>query len=178
MGRKGGGRAGFMKQARHIAADAEEQEAQEQAPAAAPVQTPAPAAAAATHAGPAVSSKAAAFLKDAPAAASNASKVSALPRGAPASSDGGDEEPAGADGQEPRGQLLQRHKRVRLHYSCSACFPWGYQPTGRGSVSVSHHATHSVMTSTHLPPCTHWLLYLRRRHRTPLHPPACRSRRP
>lgn len=89
MGRKGGGRAGFMKAARHgPESDGEEEAGAPPAakPAAAPAQPPAPAAAPA---------KAAKFLKDEPGAAEESS----------------DEEPR-REGGETRGQVLQRHKRV------------------------------------------------------------------
>lgn len=87
MGRKGGGRTGFMKAARaKHESDEEELQQQPEAPQA-PAPAPEP-----------VPSKAAAFLKDPePAAAS----------------DSGDSDEDGESGVETRGKMLQRHKRVR-----------------------------------------------------------------
>eukprot|EP00887_Chlorella_sp_A99_P006748 scaffold3.g6748.t1 len=104
MGRKGGGRAGFMKAARPATRE-EEQEAEElsaAAPGAAPA-APSPAAAAP------VGSKAAAFLKDVPAPALAPTQTLAQQGGDEGSS--GEAAGEGGDAHESRGHLVQRHKR-------------------------------------------------------------------
>lgn len=118
MGRKGGGRSGFLKATRR-AQDSDEEDEQQALPPAA--EAPAPSkpeskskdAKDAAPDAPVISAKAAAFLKDPPAAAPAPSVLKS--KAAPASSadnsyDSSDEEGA-PKGSETRGQMVQRHKR-------------------------------------------------------------------
>lgn len=102
MGRKGAGRAGFMKANRSqlVEEEAEPVAAPQAAPAAAPAPA-APATAAPAEAQapapPVISTKAAAFLKDAPAGSDDDEEASGSQ--------------AGPKGGPTRGQVVQRHKR-------------------------------------------------------------------
>ena len=88
MGRKGGGKAGFMKAARVARPDGIDDDREDNSPAPAPAEAPSQP----------QQSKAAAFLKDAE----------------PPAADGEDSsEEEGEPGVETRGKMLQRHKRVR-----------------------------------------------------------------